>query len=100
MRTPKPSSEEARRRMERQAQRNTSPETALRSELHRRGLRFRIHQRPIAGLRREADIALASARVAVFVDGCFWHGCPDHATWPKANKEWWRTKIQRNQDRD
>ena len=51
-------------------------------------------------MRREADLVFPSVRVAVFVDGCFWHGCPEHATWPKANSEWWRTKIERNQARD
>lgn len=51
-------------------------------------------------LRRRADIVFASARVAVFLDGCFWHGCPKHGTWPKANADWWRTKIRRNQQRD
>jgi DNA mismatch endonuclease, patch repair protein len=51
-------------------------------------------------LRREADVVFPRAKVAVFVDGCFWHGCPEHATWPKANADWWRTKIARNQARD
>ncbi len=79
--------------------RDTAPERALRSELHRLGLRFRLHRR-LAGLRREADVVFGPARVAVFVDGCFWHGCPQHATWPKANAEFWRTKIERNRSRD
>jgi DNA mismatch endonuclease (patch repair protein) len=86
--------------MERQARRDTHPERALRSELHRRGLRFRLHRRLLPGIRREADIVFASSRVAVFVDGCFWHGCPDHATWPKQNAEWWRHKIVSNKTRD
>jgi DNA mismatch endonuclease (patch repair protein) len=54
----------------------------------------------VAGLRREADIVFTSVRVAVFVDGCFWHGCPEHATWPKANAAFWRTKIEGNRERD
>jgi DNA mismatch endonuclease (patch repair protein) len=63
-------------------------------------MRFRIHRRPLPELRREADIVFTRARVAVFVDGCFWHGCPEHATWPKANADWWRTKIESNRTRD
>ena len=86
--------------MQRQASRNTQPEMTLRSELHRRGLRFRVHHRPLRGVRREADVLFTKARVAVFVDGCFWHGCPQHASWPKANAEWWRAKIEANRARD
>lgn len=86
--------------MARQATRGTAIEYALRRELHRRGLRYRLHRRPVAGLRREADLVFPRTRVAVFVDGCFWHACPTHATWPKANAEFWRTKIERNRDRD
>jgi len=86
--------------MQRQKRRDTRPEQVLRSELHRLGLRFRIHRRPVPELRREADIVFPAARVAVFVDGCFWHGCPEHATWPKANDTWWREKIEGNRSRD
>jgi len=64
------------------------------------GLRYRIHRRPLPRLRREADIVFARARVAVFVDGCFWHGCPDHGTSPKVNGDWWAEKLQANQARD
>lgn len=88
------------RRMSRQASRNTGIEVALRSELHRRGLRFRVHRRPLPKLRREADIVFLSARVAVFVDGCFWHGCPEHGTWPRNNSTFWRDKIEGNIARD
>jgi DNA mismatch endonuclease (patch repair protein) len=63
------------------------------------GLRFRVDW-PLPGTRRRADLAFAKARVAVFVDGCFWHRCPLHATWPKANAEWWRAKIDGNYQRD
>jgi len=55
---------------------------------------------PVPGLRRRADIVFTRDRVTVFVDGCFWHGCPLHMTWPVANAEWWRTKIERNRVRD
>ena len=65
--------------MQRQRRRDTAPEIALRSALHRRGLRFRIDH-PLPELRRRADLVFTGARVAVFVDGCFWHGCPDHAS--------------------
>jgi DNA mismatch endonuclease, patch repair protein len=85
--------------MQRQRQRDTGAEMALRSLLHRRGLRFRIHY-PLPGLRRRADIAFPRARIAVFVDGCFWHGCPEHGTWPKENADWWREKIEGNRRRD
>lgn len=81
-------------------QRDTPAEVALRSALHRLGLRFRVQRRPVAGLKRRADIVFAPARVAVFVDGCFWHGCPEHATWPKKNALWWREKIEGNRRRD
>jgi DNA mismatch endonuclease (patch repair protein) len=81
-------------------QRDTPAEVALRSALHRLGLRFRVQRRPVAGLKRRADIVFAPARVAVFVDGCFWHGCPEHATWPKQNAVWWREKIEGNRQRD
>ena len=86
--------------MAQQATRGTAIEWALRRELHRRGLRYQLHKRPIAGLRREADIVFSRARVAIFVDGCFWHACPTHATWPKANAEFWKAKIERNRERD
>ncbi|MEU8003160.1 very short patch repair endonuclease [Catellatospora sp. NPDC049111] len=93
-------SDAVRSRMSRQRSRNTAVEVILRRELHRAGLRFRIHQRPLPGVRREADVIFTRARVAVFVDGCFWHGCPEHATWPKNNEEFWRTKIEGNRTRD
>jgi DNA mismatch endonuclease (patch repair protein) len=81
------------------AQRDTACEKALRSALHRLGLRFRL-QWPIPGTRRRMDIAFPRARVAVFVDGCFWHGCPEHRTWPKANGTWWAEKLESNVARD
>lgn len=80
--------------------RDTSSELALRSLLHRRGLRYRVDYPVIPESRRRADLIFSRARVAVFVDGCFWHGCPEHASWPKANAEWWREKILANRRRD
>jgi DNA mismatch endonuclease (patch repair protein) len=89
-----------RSRMSRQRARNTGIEVALRRELHRRGMRFRIHLRPLPGIRREADVIFTRAKVAVFVDGCFWHACPTHGTWPKNNEAFWRDKIMGNRARD
>lgn len=89
-----------RARMARQKSRNTQVEIALRRLLHSMGLRYRVHCRPLPSLRREADIVFGPARVAVFVDGCFWHGCPDHGTWPKNNAPFWRAKIEKNRERD
>ena len=87
-------------RMQRQRRRDTSIEVALRSRLHGAGLRYRIHQRPLPGLRREADIVFRRAKVAVFVDGCFRHGCPLHSTKPKRNNDFWLAKIEGNSARD
>lgn len=96
---PDASSAGVRRRMQRTPKRDTPCELALRSALHRLGLRFRVDW-PFPGTRQRADVVFTGAKVAVFVDGCFWHGCPIHATWPKANAEWWRTKIDNNAKRD
>lgn len=82
-----------------QRQRDTKAELELRSLLHRRGLRFRVHTL-LPGLRRRSDIVFTRARVVVFVDGCFWHGCPEHGTWPKQNADWWQEKIEANKRRD
>lgn len=86
--------------MARQARRDTAPEVALRRELHRRGLRFRVGLRPLAALRSTADVAFTRARVAVYVDGCFWHSCPQHGTTPATNREWWEQKLEKNRLRD
>jgi DNA mismatch endonuclease (patch repair protein) len=80
--------------------RDTAAELALRSELHRRGLRYRVDRQVLKGLRRRADMVFPRQQIAVFVDGCFWHGCPDHGTWPKNNAAWWRSKIEANRVRD
>ena len=80
-------------------QRDTPGELALRAALRALGLRYRVESR-LPGTRRRADIAFIGAKIAVFVDGCFWHGCPKHGTWPKANAGWWREKIEGNRRRD
>nr|WP_079063126.1 very short patch repair endonuclease [Peterkaempfera griseoplana] len=86
--------------MSRQTSRGTTQEMAVRRLLHARGLRYRVHV-PVPGLpRRTSDIAFSGSKVVVFLDGCFWHGCPEHATQPKSNAEWWRAKLERNVTRD
>jgi DNA mismatch endonuclease, patch repair protein len=80
--------------------RDTLPEIALRSELHRRGLRFRKHQAVIPGLRCRPDIVFPRVRIAVEVRGCFWHLCPDDAVLPKSNLDYWLPKLKRNVERD
>lgn len=97
---PPPSSAEVSVRMSRQKSRDTRAELALRRALHVRGLRYRLHARPLAGYRAQVDLVFGPSRVAVMVDGCFWHGCPEHGTSPKSNAEWWRAKINRNKERD
>ncbi|MBF6238125.1 very short patch repair endonuclease [Nocardia otitidiscaviarum] len=87
-------------RMARQRRVGTAPEIALRRELHRRGARFFVDRAPMRGLRRRADIVFPRRKVAVYVDGCFWHSCPEHATSPKNNAEWWAEKLAGNVARD
>jgi DNA mismatch endonuclease (patch repair protein) len=79
--------------------RDTPGEVALREALSALGLRYRIDV-SLPGSRRRADVAFVARKVAVFVDGCFWHGCPKHGTWPKTNAAWWRSKIEGNRERD
>jgi len=80
--------------------RDTTPELALRRELHALGLRYRVTY-PVPGQRRRTiDVAFTRAKVAVFVDGCFWHGCPEHGNAPRANRSWWETKLAANRARD
>jgi DNA mismatch endonuclease (patch repair protein) len=82
-------------------QRDTVPELALRRAVHALGLRYRVDTAPLKSMpRRRADLVFSSARVAVFMDGCFWHGCPLHGETPLANREWWTQKIRRNRMRD
>ncbi|WP_079178817.1 very short patch repair endonuclease [Streptomyces humi] len=86
--------------MSRQVSRDTAPEIAVRKLLHSAGFRYRVNV-PVPGMsRRTIDIVFSKAKIAVFLDGCFWHGCPEHATQPKANAAWWRTKLDKNVARD
>ncbi|WP_083542085.1 very short patch repair endonuclease [Kribbia dieselivorans] len=92
--------EHVRRRMSNTRGRDTKPEIALRRELFRRGLRYRVNLRVEPSLRRTVDIAFMRAKVVVLVDGCFWHGCPIHYVEPKTRADFWRQKIAGNRSRD
>lgn len=95
-----PSSPGVSARMSRQLSKDTGAELAVRRLLYAAGMRYRVEY-PVPGMpRRRIDVAFPGLKVAVLVDGCFWHGCPQHATQPKANAEWWRTKLERNMARD
>ncbi len=95
-----PSSTGVSERMSRVRRRDTAPELELRSELHRRGLRYRVDRRPLKGVPSRADLVFGPARVAVYVDGCFWHSCPEHGTMPRSNEAFWQDKLSRNRERD
>lgn len=82
------------------ARRDTLPELELRRELHARGLRYRVDVSPVKALRGRADILFPRPRVAIYVDGCFWHSCPTHGVLPKGNREWWRKKLEATVRRD
>ena len=97
---PAPSSALASRRMRNTPTRDTPAELAIRRILYASGLRYRVDVRPEPEIPRKADIVFFRARVAVFIDGCFWHGCPEHGSSPKANAEWWRQKLGTNAERD
>ena len=97
---PAPLSPVVRDQFRRQRTRDTKPEVALRRELHARGLRYRIDRPVLAGHRFRADLVFGPARVAVFVDGCFWHACPEHGNRPKNNSSWWNDKLAANIRRD
>ncbi len=87
--------------MQQQRRRNTQPELAVRRAAHALGLRYFVHRRPLAGLRREADLVFPRVKVAVFVDGCFWHGCPEHGRRNHTTNGWyWPEKIASNMRRD
>ncbi|MEZ6009528.1 MAG: very short patch repair endonuclease [Planctomycetota bacterium] len=89
-----------RERMQAQRRRDTSAELLVRRAAHRLGLRYFVDRRPLSGLRSKADMVFPTARVAVFVDGCFWHGCPRHGNRPNKNTWYWDEKLRRNRERD
>ncbi|MDZ5622049.1 very short patch repair endonuclease [Nocardioides sp. HM23] len=93
-------SDRARATMRANRSTNTMPELAIRQILHRHGLRYRVNVRPIRAVRRSADVVFTKQRLAVFVDGCFWHGCPQHYVAPKQNVDYWSEKVRRNRERD
>lgn len=80
--------------------RDTGPELALRRRLHALGLRYYVDRQPLPTCRRRADIVFPRLKLAVFVNGCYWHSCSKHGSWPKANAEWWRAKLLANRERD
>ncbi|WP_432957129.1 very short patch repair endonuclease [Micromonospora haikouensis] len=94
---PAPLNETVSNQMKRMRRASTKPELLVRRELHRRGLRFRINHPALPG---RPDIAFTRARIAIFIDGCFWHQCPQHGMLPKNNREWWQEKLRRNVERD
>lgn len=80
--------------------RDTNPEMAVRRLVHAAGLRYRVDARPLPALNRRADLVFTRAKVAVFIDGCYWHGCPEHGTASRTNADYWAPKIARNRERD
>jgi DNA mismatch endonuclease, patch repair protein len=94
------SSPRARRVMQGNRSRDTKPELRVRTNLHAAGMRFRVDYRPIPSVRRSADIVFTRVRLAVFIDGCYWHGCPLHARPSGPNLAYWSEKIERNRQRD
>lgn len=87
-------------RMRSQRRANTTPEIRVRQQLFSSGLRYRVGIKVPGNNRRTIDIAFPRQRVAVFIDGCFWHRCPLHSTPAKNNAEWWEEKLAKNVDRD
>ena len=94
------SSDAARRTMQGNRGRDTAPELAVRRLLHAAGCRYRVDVQPLSDLRRRADIVFRPQRLAVFIDGCFWHGCPTHGATPRTNTEYWSAKLTANHSRD
>ncbi|MFJ2414724.1 very short patch repair endonuclease [Streptomyces brevispora] len=94
------SSAARRRNMQAIRSRDTQPERLIRRLVHANGLRYRVAARPLPDLRRTADLVFRPAKVAVFIDGCYWHGCPEHYVAPKTNPGYWSDKVARNMARD
>ena len=97
MAKPKPLSQSVSQQMSRMPRASTKPEVALRRRLHALGLRYRVNVKDLPG---RPDVVLTRARIAIFVDGCFWHACPDHGVLPKNNRAWWAEKLRLNVSRD
>lgn len=79
---------------------DTKPELEVRRELHKRGLRYRTYFRPLEGLRCQADVVFTRARIACFIDSCYWHGCEQHLKLPSTNTAWWKLKLEATKARD
>jgi DNA mismatch endonuclease, patch repair protein len=94
---PIPLNTTVRSQMQRMPTKDSKPELLLRRELFRRGMRFRVNYRVS---KTRPDIVFTRAKIAIFVDGCFWHRCPEHGTLPKNNADWWLAKLDGNVDRD
>ncbi|MDT0347647.1 very short patch repair endonuclease [Streptomyces litchfieldiae] len=94
------SSAARRRNMQAIRSRDTKPEWLIRRLVHAQGLRYRVAARPLPGLRRTADMVFRPTKLAVFIDGCYWHGCPQHYVPPKTNPGYWSDKVARNVARD
>ncbi|MBQ0867865.1 very short patch repair endonuclease [Streptomyces smyrnaeus] len=94
------SSAARRRNMQAIRSRDTTPERRIRQLVHARGARYRVSARPLPDLRRTADMVFRSAKIAVFIDGCYWHGCAEHYVPPKTNSGYWSDKVARNIARD
>ena len=92
-----PASKTVSGQMRRMPTKNSNPELRIRKALHARGLRYRLHRKDLPG---KPDISFGPAKLAVFVDGCYWHNCPEHGTIPKKNREWWIEKFEQNRYRD
>ena len=97
---PAPSSEVVAARFRRQRRRDTRHELAVRRRLHARGVRYRVDVRPCPQTRARGDLVWKGRRLVVFLDGCFWHGCPDCGHLPKVNRGWWAAKLAANAARD
>ena len=96
----KPSSTEVSWRMRRVRQKRTAPEMLIRRLLHKMNVRYRVNSLVEPYLRARPDISIKKYKLAIYIDGCFWHACPIHASWPKSNSEWWKEKIEGNVLRD
>ncbi|MFF5433855.1 very short patch repair endonuclease [Streptomyces griseofuscus] len=94
------SSAAKRRNMQAVRSRDTKPEMLVRRLVHASGLRYRVARRPVPDLRRTADMVFRPVKVAVFIDGCYWHGCPEHYVSPRTNPAYWSEKVAHNIARD
>jgi DNA mismatch endonuclease, patch repair protein len=98
---PHPTSPAVSARMKANRKVDSRPEKSLRARLHRDGYRFRKNYRvDLQGFECTPDIVFTAKKLAIFVDGCFWHACPEHGTQPVANSQYWLPKLERNKERD